>query len=255
MEPLQPTERFTGRASVYARFRPSYPRGAIEALRDRCGLGPGCAVADIGAGTGIFTSLLLHEGATVFAVEPNEEMRSELAASLGDAPNLAVWKGTAEDTHLPSHTIDLVTAAQAFHWFEPESTRREWRRILRAPRWVALVWNTRDVEGDEFHRAYDRLVLDYAKRREGPGTEPAQTRSWTRLGLESELEHLQFPNPRTVDLETLVGNSLSASYVPKPGEVLHPLFVQELTDLFEKCQSNGKLEIRMHTDLFVGSIP
>ena len=65
------TTRFSDRVENYVRYRPGYPPEIIEMLRTACGLQPRHSIADIASGTGIFTRLLLENGNTVYAVEPN----------------------------------------------------------------------------------------------------------------------------------------------------------------------------------------
>ncbi len=127
----EPTQRFTHRVEDYIRARPSYPAAALDVLAEACGLGPDSAVADIGAGTGIFTELLLAHAGTVYAVEPNDAMRAAAETHLAHRPGFVSVAGTAEATGLAAGSVDLVTAAQAFHWFDPDRTRAEWQRILR----------------------------------------------------------------------------------------------------------------------------
>lgn len=131
MDERQPTERFSDRVADYVRYRPAYPEDLLRTLVEATGLGPGRVVADVGSGTGISAALLLRSGARVLAVEPNPEMRRAAEERLGGEPRFRSVAGTAEATTLPSASVDLVTAGQAFHWFDPEPTRREWLRILR----------------------------------------------------------------------------------------------------------------------------
>ena len=126
-----PTQRFGDRVAQYIRYRPSYPVEVISTLERSCGLSEDSVVADIGAGTGIFTGLLLQSGATVIAVEPNDEMRSAADRSLGDQPKYASCGGSAENTGLDGASVDIITAAQSFHWFRPEGAREEFARILK----------------------------------------------------------------------------------------------------------------------------
>lgn len=134
-----PTARFSNRARAYARARPSYPEETLAILRAHHGLvvspaaGPS-VVADVGAGTGIFTRLLLDAGARVFAVEPNADMRAEAERALfgpSYAGRFTSVDGRAEATTLEPASVDLVVAAQAFHWFDVEAARLEHARILR----------------------------------------------------------------------------------------------------------------------------
>jgi len=117
-ETPDPTTRFSNRVTDYTRARPSYPTELITLLESEVGLGPECTVADVGSGTGIFTGLLLETGCRVIGVEPKDEMRGAAEARLGVHPECQSIPGTAEETGLAEHSVDVVTAAQAFHWFE-----------------------------------------------------------------------------------------------------------------------------------------
>lgn len=245
-----PESRFTGRAGVYARSRPAYPPGVIELLQAKCGLGLGCTVADMGAGTGIFARQLAATGASVIAVEPNDDMRSQISVE----PGLLPWKGSAEHSNLPSRSIHLFTAAQAFHWFDPVAARAEWERLAIPPGWVALVWNTRVVEPGTLHGRLQALMLEYARRRLGRGTEPDQPRSHAELGLSMDLERIVFANLYRVDREAFVGNACSVSYVPKEGETLFPMFVQEVGALFDAEAGAETVDLPYTTELFLGRL-
>ena len=137
------TTYFSGRVESYVRYRPSYPPAIIDLLVEDCGLSRDWIVADIGSGPGNLTRLFLDYGARVYAVEPNQEMREAGERLLGALPGFTSVDGTAEATGLPEASVDLVTAGQAFHWFDSQRAGTEFRRILRPPQWVALVWNER----------------------------------------------------------------------------------------------------------------
>src|ERR1700722_18650168 len=115
---LDPTKRFTGRSENYIRYRPGYPAEIINLLRDRCGLTPASAVADIGSGTGKISEIFLENGNPPFGGEPNRDMREAGERLLLHFPNFTSVIGTAEDTTLPDGSMDFVVAAQAFHWFD-----------------------------------------------------------------------------------------------------------------------------------------
>src|SRR5690606_23915927 len=101
-----PTRRFSDRVEHYTRYRPSYPDEVIGVLRRRTRFQPGSLVADIGAGTGISTELFHRHGSSVFAVEPNAEMRAEAERRLSNYSTFRSLAGTAEATSLPDRSVD-----------------------------------------------------------------------------------------------------------------------------------------------------
>ena len=130
--------RFGAVAADYDRGRPSYPAAVVGRLVEVAGLGPGLEVLDLAAGTGKLTRQLVAAGASVVAVEPSAGMRERLAASL---PGVRALDGTGEAIPLPDHAVDLVTVAQAFHWFRTGEALDEIHRVLRPGGWLALTWN------------------------------------------------------------------------------------------------------------------
>lgn len=123
------TDRFTGKARAYAQGRPDYPASVVGLLtRESRRENP--RLADMGSGTGILSRAMLERGWTVYGVEPNDDMRKEAEKRLSAFPRFHSVAGTAERTGLPGASVDLVTAAQSFHWFDAAAFKRECRRIL-----------------------------------------------------------------------------------------------------------------------------
>ncbi|TPW00575.1 MAG: type 11 methyltransferase, partial [bacterium] len=154
---MDPTGRFTGMAEVYDRNRPNYPSTALDHLARHCTLGPAAVVVDVGCGTGISTRQFAQRGWQAIGVEPNADMRRQAEQLSAPAANPSYREGRAEATGLADGVADLVLAAQAFHWFEPIATLREFHRILKPAGWVALLWNERD-EADPCTAAYGQVV-------------------------------------------------------------------------------------------------
>ena len=154
--------RFAGLASLYDRHRPDYSRPAIEFILARCGLAPEKRLADVGCGTGIATRAFAAAGLEVIGIEPNAEMRRQ-AESLPLQPPIApVYRdGRAEATGLPDAWADAVVAAQAFHWFDPNTALPEFIRILRPGGWIVLMWNEPDIS-DPFAASYVRLLAEHS---------------------------------------------------------------------------------------------
>src|ERR1051325_1258238 len=124
------TLRFGSRVANYAKYRPSYPDKVLDYLQHECHLTPESVIADVGSGTGIFTKLLLDQGYTVYAVDPNDAMRQEAEKQLKSLNGFHSVNGTAENTSLADKSASLIVCAQAFHWFNNAEAKAEFKRIL-----------------------------------------------------------------------------------------------------------------------------
>lgn len=246
-----PTRRFTARADNYARYRPTYPAAAIDWLFEVAGLSAGSVVADIGSGTGILAALLLERGATVYAVEPNAAMRAAAEARLGEQPGFTSIDATAEATGLPDAGIDLVTAGQAFHWFEPEATRAEFRRVLRPGGAVALVWNSRDKRS-AFVADYEAMLNEYAHsyRRVRHGSRLHSIGQFFADGYEMRV----FDHEQPQEYDSLLGGLLSGSYSPLPGDPRYEPMVARLQAIFAAHQRDGQVIMSYRTQVYFGHL-
>jgi SAM-dependent methyltransferase len=248
------TDRFSNRADAYARARPSYPKETLAILRAHHGLKPGSVVADIGSGTGIFTRLLLESGAKVFAVEPNADMRAEAERTLGADPRFVSIDGRAEATALEAASVDLIVAAQAFHWFEVAAARIEHARILRPGAHSALIWNDRDLASNAFLREYERILTEYC-----PGYPVLQGKADTPekfdayFGKGRWTKHTS-PNAQSLDRELLVVRVMSSSYAPSAESDGHAALVQALEACFDRYAENGADVIPYLTTVIGGAL-
>jgi SAM-dependent methyltransferase len=257
---LRPTERFTDRVADYQRYRPGYPASLTDLLHAVTGLTSAAVVADIGSGTGLLTRELLEAGHQVFAVEPNAPMRAAAEAALSTRAGFTSVAGTAEATTLPDSCAALITAGQAFHWFDPARSALEFRRIGAPGAWAAMIWNERPVrslaEGSPatpFMDAYDELLVahcpDYpvAKIPAGP-----DTALQTLFG--GPYARHDLPNAQTLDREGLKGRVRSSSYVPPPHAPGHDALMRALDALFDRFAEHGYVTIPYTTQVFVGRL-
>lgn len=150
---------FGREAEAYERSRPTYPPEAVAWFVHHLGIRPGAVVADLAAGTGKFTRLLVPTGATVVAIEPVQGMNQLLRTAV---PGVPVVAGTAEAMPIRSSSLDAVCAAQAFHWFDAERAFAEFARVLRPEGGVGLVWNARDRGVDWVRRVW--AIMDDVER-------------------------------------------------------------------------------------------
>ncbi len=252
MSETDPTRRFSERAENYARYRPGYPAAVLDTLREECGLTPATIVADIGSGTGILTAMFLNNGNHVYAVEPNEAMRQAAEATLGHHPGFVSIDGRAEATTLPDHSIDLVTAGQAFHWFDAAASRAEFGRVLRPGGWVALVWNARAYRDDPVMSAYEGVLSDF-----GLGYHQVTHRSHDRdrdVLFANGYKFRSFTQQRQLDYDAFWGGFLSASYAPLPGDARYEAMRSALRNVFKTHQQNGEITFLYETHLYFGRL-
>ncbi len=248
-----PTARFSDRVENYVRYRPGYPTSVIDLLRNECGLQPSHIIADIAFGTGAFTRLLLENGNSVFAVEPNPEMREMGMRQLDRFERLVAIAGTAEKTTLRSASVDFVTAAQAAHWFDLPRARAEFARILRSEGWCVLIWNERCTASAPFLRDYEQLLLTY-------GTDYNEVRHERTTATIDEFfaptpyQERVFNLRQQFDYEGTAGRLLSSSYAPLAGHPNHAPMMNELQRIFRVHAREGKVEFEYDTRVFFGHL-
>ncbi|MDF1664681.1 MAG: GNAT family N-acetyltransferase [Planctomycetota bacterium] len=248
-EDFQPKLRFTDKVADYVRYRPSYPGELLTFLKEQCELRQGATIADVGAGTGILTRLLLDQGFQVHAVEPNDAMRDAMDDSIDAGGAFQSLGGSAENTSLAAESVDAITVAQAFHWFDPEKTRLEFKRILRPGSPVFLVWNSRQTD-DPFNLAYEELVSRF-------GTDYRVTRMFNFTDDETLVQFYgcapqkkSFKNTQVLDLDGLFGRLRSCSYIPGPDSPEFPALEKSARQLFERFEEDGKVTLTYNAELF-----
>lgn len=246
------TTRFSDRVAAYTRYRPGYPRAAFAFIKDQVKPSREWAIADIGSGTGISTRMLLEEFAcSVHAVEPNPEMRRAAEFALGGLPGFHSVAGCAEATTLAANSMDMVAAFQAFHWFTPETTGAEFRRILKSPGRVLLIWNDRQSDGSPFMRGYEAILQDlpeYARVNHRTVT-PEDIRTF--MG-DDGLVTASFPNSQEFDFAGLAGRFFSSSYTPAASTAAQQEQLEKLQRLFAQTNKDGFVHFPYRTEVYLG---
>jgi len=245
---IEPKKRFSSRVENYIKYRPSYPLKIIEFLKKKNVLTDNTVIADIGSGTGILAKIFLDNGNQVYGVEPNKDMREAAEKNLRGYTNFTSLEGSAESTGLEENCIDLITAGQAFHWFDVEEAKREFKRILNSDGNVGLIWNNREKSGADFNSSYENFILKY-------GIDYKEVRKNEKnVYLFFNYQKESFYNFQELDFTSFKGRVLSSSYIPLEDNPIFPNMILELEDLFDKHQRNGIIKIEYDTEIYLGKL-
>ncbi|MCL2351622.1 MAG: class I SAM-dependent methyltransferase [Firmicutes bacterium] len=249
------TGKFTGKAAIYAKYRPSYPREFIDYLYTEAGFNGDSTIADVGAGTGILSRQLAARGSRVILIEPNGDMLRTARKELAEFRNCEFLHSAAENIALPDDSVDFVTVAQAFHWFDRERFKAECRRLLRPGGKVMLVWNdTHNGGADEMNAEIARVNEKYCRDFAGFSGGTAQKSEMYEDFFEGGCVFRRFAGSRTLDEETFVGGSLSGSYAPKEGADGYTEYVGALRDVFRRFSINGTVTNPVVTRSYCGKV-
>jgi len=242
---------FTGKVADYVASRPDYPAALFAMLQAECPSGANVTVADVGSGTGLLTHGLLRSGYRVVAVEPNQEMRAAADSVLGGASGYRSVEGSAESMPLEAESIHLVTAAQAFHWFEIERARAEFLRILTPRGKVALIWNDRILD-DPLHVALDEVFESFGGARRGALLAHEDRSNIPLFFGSAQLKEFSWPHANYLDEEALLSLVFSRSYMPNRVTTDGRLVGDSVRKVFDRFVSSGRVEVRYRTVATLG---
>jgi SAM-dependent methyltransferase len=247
------TKRFSNRVENYVKYRPHYPKEILSFLAENIGLTSEKIVADIGSGTGISTELFLQNGNKVYGIEPNMEMREAAEKYLDKYKYFISVNGTAEDTLLENNSMDVIIAGQAFHWFDVEKAKEEFKRILKENGYVILIWNSRKIDTSDFLIAYEKLLMKFGTDYEKVVHKTLEsgddnTIAWFFAPHDSYVQ--SFNNMQVFDFEGVKGRLLSSSYAP----IDNAEMLEELRNIFDKHNKNGTVEFEYETKVYWGKM-
>lgn len=238
---------FDAWAPDYDRYRPGYPAELFDEIADRLALPERPRVADLGAGTGLATLAMAARGWRMTAVEPGgpmlEVLRQQAAAR---GLEVATVRASAEETGLPAASFDLVTAAQAFHWFDHPVAVREMARIVRPGGGVALFWNVRDAASSpllaEYNAVFDGYGIGVDSRL--PGRNPKTGRWIAESGAFEPSSFFQVRNRQVLDRDGFIGLAFTKSYVRALDPDRLARFTDDLRALLDRhLPAGGSLEL------------
>ena len=255
----QRSRSFDAWALEYDRFRPTYPQSLFDYIAQRLSLPADAQVADLGSGTGKAARAMARRGWRVTAVEPGEGMFEVLRArAVADGLLIDARLAGAEDTALPNASFDLVTAAQAFHWFDKPRAVAEMARIVRPSGGVAVFWNARADDRSPFLAAYTELMATYipdehVDRRER-GRAGTAGEDLAQGGLFEVDDRVELHHSLEMDAERFIGYVFTASYTR--------LFIDDdaqqrlradLAALIGRQFGDGPVVVPYDIDLYIGS--
>jgi SAM-dependent methyltransferase len=254
MPRVNPTTRFSDRVEHYVRSRPSYPSEFYDFLENGLHLPSTMRVADIGSGTGISTKPFLERGHTVHAIEPNQPMREAAEKLLSHHPSFHSINATAESTGLPNRSVDLILAAQAFHWFDKQKSRAEFARILRPSGYVVLAWNERRTDATPFLRDYEQLLQTHATDYNTVRHENVDAAALAAFFAPNSYDTRTFANAQHFDYDGLESRLLSSSYTPAAHDPRRAPMLAELRRIFDRHQQEGYVTFEYDTRAHYGHL-
>jgi SAM-dependent methyltransferase len=261
MPTIERGRSFDAWAGEYDRYRPTYPDALFALIAQELGLPGRPQVADLGAGTGRASLPMAALGWRVTAVEPGRPMLDQLLArAAAEGLKVAVAEASAEETGLGAASVDVATAAQAFHWFDKAAALAEMARIVRPAGGIALFWNVRDEGRSAFVVDYHRILERYGGVAEGKYLQAgrASGRAGTREALEAaecfgapQLHELQHELPATAP--GFIGMAFTASYIRALEPAAQDRFRSEVLDLLAQHGHVGEesFTIPYRVDLWI----
>ncbi|QYK52855.1 MAG: methyltransferase domain-containing protein [Fimbriimonadaceae bacterium] len=248
---VEPIERFSGKASAYSTARPTYPQECLNQIVRYTGLTPDARVFDTGAGTGLFTQLLLNYFDKVTLVEPNDDMRANALKNLPSERIDSVC-ATAESFESTPHSVDLITAAQAFHWFDRDAVKVHWRTILKPTGYVALVWNER-TESTPFAQEFTAFLHRLANF-DPNNKPPMESPDEEVLSFFSDAKIETAAHSTSLSQQELINLAISRSYFPSPSHPEFEQLKQEVSAIFDRHATKQIVQLPYLCKLFIGQI-
>lgn len=245
------TTKFDGKGEVYAKARPKYAAELFDYIKNTLQIPEKSVFADIGSGTGIFSEQLLDNGYRVYAVEPNADMRKKAEEKLSADKDFVSVDGTDSNTGIPNQSVDCITTAQAFHWFDAEKFKKECRRILKSDGKVLIVYNTRDESAEcnmalaDLHRKYSPDFQGFCK---GMNNEKCCA------FFDNKCDIFRVDNSQAYDRQGYINRILSSSYSLRESDDGFAEYIAEINRLFDAFSDDGTLIVPMHTVAYIGTI-
>lgn len=244
---------FSGIADIYEQGRPEYSSELVDDLYTKYGFSQSSVIADIGTGTGKFAGQLLKMGSAVIGIEPNDDMRHKAQIILGNCGKFTLVDGDANDTTLQDESVDFITSAQAFHWFDPRGFRKECRRIMKPDGLVVLLWNIRDMNSfvnKECFEIYTKYCDRFVGFHGGLQRDDIRIREF----FDNKYERIEYDNPLFFTKEDFIKRCLSGSYSLKETDANYGTYLSLFDKIYEKYSENGILTMGNKSVAYIGKV-
>jgi SAM-dependent methyltransferase len=234
-------ERFADVAGAYERGRPEYAPAVVGALAAELGLGPEAPVLDLAAGTGKLTRALVAAGLDVVAVEPQGPMREALVATVGAE---RVREGVAESIPLGDGTVDAVTVADGFHWFDAQPALAEIRRVLRPGGGFAVLTSMPDWGAASWGHEVGTLIAETRPEHpyfDGPGWQEAVAAA----GGWSDPREVRVTTMQPADPGRIVDYTASMSWVAGLADDERAAWLSRIAEIVDAGETPAEMPIQV----------
>lgn len=246
--------RFSGRADNYDKYRPTYPEALFLYIHSHLDLNPDAVIADVAAGTGIFTEQVAKWGLDLYAVEPNEAMIAKAKARLDSFTNISFVSASAEDLQLDADTVDLFLCAQAFHWFDLAEAKAEFTRVGKEGSHLAVVWNWRNMDS-AFEQAYETFLIEFGDRYLEVSQKRLKDADMRQFFEPFPVDYEIFTHTDILNYEQYIGRTLSYSYLPDLRSPRFEPMMDRLNQIFETYAVDGQyVSLSYLTKLYLGRL-
>jgi SAM-dependent methyltransferase len=251
---METKERFGNRVDHYVKYRPHYPEALYSYLLEKSLIHEKSVIADIGCGTGISSELFLKHGHTVFGIEPNENMLNAAKTYLQNNTLFIPILSGAENTTLENNSVDLIICAQAFHWFNKEKCKTEFKRILKPTGNVVLVWNDRKTDSTDFLKVYEDFLQMFGTDYKEVNHKNTQQKEILEKFFGGKFEETSMLNSQVLDWDGLKGRVLSSSYMPDEDHADFSHMIYCLQKIFKRYAENEKVQMDYDTKVYYGKL-
>lgn len=242
---------FNGKSELYAKARPSYADELFEFMTNTLHICSNSIFADVGSGTGIFTEQLIKNSYYVYGIEPNDDMRTKAESNLKKYEYFTSVKGSACDTTLPNNSVDYITAAQSFHWFDTSAFKKECQRILKPTGKVIIVYNNRNISAScnvTLAKINQKYCPDFKGFSKGINEEKCIS------FFNGKCHIFRADNSQVYDRQGYINRVLSSSYSIKANDKNYNRYISELNNIFGTFSCNGFLTDPIQTVAYIGKV-